>query len=183
MLNFTLPKKLVRYEFYVSTLVVLSISTGCSPAFNWRDVRPEHTTVQALFPCKPEQTIRRVALGDREVRMTMLGCEAGGAAFTLLYADTEDSAGLNATLGAWRQATLGNVHAQAATARPFLLNGVGDQASAVSVTTNGVRQDGSAMAVQGLWFAVGSQVFQATVTSDAANPMAADTFFAGFRTQ
>lgn len=173
----------MRFLFCVLTLVGLFISAGCSPAFNWRDVRPEHTTVQALFPCKPEQTTRQLALSARDVQMTMLGCEAGSATFTLLYADTQDASAANALLGTWRQSTLGNVRAQAAQARPYSLDGVGNPASAVSVTTSGKRQDGSAMALHGLWFAQGSQVFQATVTSDAANPVAADTFFAGFKTQ
>ena len=52
---------------------------GCSPAFNWREVRPENTRLQVLLPCKPDKAQKVVPLGGQATTLSMLGCDAGGA--------------------------------------------------------------------------------------------------------
>jgi hypothetical protein len=56
---------------------------GCTPAFNWRDVSFDHAGVTALLPCKPDRGTRTVQLAGQAAQMSMAGCEAGGAMFTV----------------------------------------------------------------------------------------------------
>ena len=50
---------------------------GCSPALDWREVRPEGSQARALFPCKPASHARTVSLAARRVELTMYACAAG----------------------------------------------------------------------------------------------------------
>lgn len=173
----------MRY-FLLAALCAGPILTGCSPALNWRDVRPpDQTPVIALFPCKPDQGTRVVSLGAKDVAMTMLGCDADGATFTLAYVDMKDIALLAPVLAQWQRATLGNIRAPAASALPFLIQGANVLPPPVQVTVNGLRPDGTAVAARAVWFAAGTLVFQAAVYADTASPARAETYFAGLRLQ
>ena len=167
----------------VTLLWVITALGGCSPAFNWRDVKPEQAPISALFPCKPEQNSRGVTLMGQEVRMTMLACEAGGANFALAYADMKTDAALEPVLIQWRQATLGNIQAPSPKVVEFQMKGSRAPATVVRVEAQGKRQGGAAITVQALWFALGSQVFQATVMSEKRSDLATETFFEGLRIQ
>ena len=39
--------------FFAAALAAGLALAGCSPAFNWREVRPENTHLQVLLPCNP----------------------------------------------------------------------------------------------------------------------------------
>lgn len=154
---------------------------GCSPTFNWREVRPAQTSLVALFPCKPDQGERVVKLGANDVAMTMLACDAGDIKFALAYADLKDRAMTGAVLAQWKAATLANLRAQSVIEQPFVLKGASALSPPVLLAAPGTRPDGRAVVLQAVWFAAGSVVFQAAVYADAANPSLADTFFAGLR--
>lgn len=173
----------MRYFLLVVVVCSIPILNGCSPTFNWRDVRPDQTPLAALLPCKPDQGARVVSLGAKDVTMTMLGCDAGGATFALAYADMKDAAMTGAVLAQWKAATLGNMRAQSSSELPFLLKGASVLPQSVQVAARGVRPDGAAVAVQAVWFAAGSLVFQAAVYADTVRPAVAETFFAGFKLQ
>ena len=64
--------------------------SACTPAFNWREVGFEDQPVTALLPCKPDRGTRTVSLAGGSRSMTMLGCETGGATFTLAVVDVGD---------------------------------------------------------------------------------------------
>lgn len=157
--------------------------SGCSPTFNWRDIRTDPTPLLALFPCKPDTSERVVPLAGQAVKMTMLGCDAGGATFSLAYADMQDATLSGTVLGEWKANTLGNIRTQSPKERPFLLKGADVLPQSVQVEARGTRPDGTAVSAQAVWFAVGSQVFQAAVSTDGASPAEADTYFAGLRIQ
>ncbi len=72
-------------------VALVAVIAGCTPAFNWRDVSFDQAGVTALLPCKPDRGTRAVQLGGQAVQMSMAGCEAGGAMFTvsLVQAPTE----------------------------------------------------------------------------------------------
>lgn len=173
----------MRYFLLIAALCAIPILHGCSPTFNWRDVRLDQAPLAALFPCKPDQGARVVSLGAKDVTMTMLGCDAGGATFTLAYADMKDAAVTGAVLAQWKAATLGNMRTQSSSELPFLLNGARVLPQSVQVAARGARPDGTAVAVQAVWFAAGSLVFQAAVYADTISPAVAETYFAGLRLQ
>lgn len=173
----------MRYFLLVAVLCSLPIFHGCSPTFNWRDIRPDQTPLAALFPCKPDQGARVVSLGAKDVTMTMLGCDAGGATFALAYADMKDAAMTGAVLAQWKAATLANMRATSSSELPFLIKGASVLPQSVQVAARGSRPDGTAVAVQAVWFAAGALVFQAAVYADTVSPTAAEPYFAGLKFQ
>ncbi len=75
---------------FISVAALLSLFFACTPAFNWREVGFEDQPVTALLPCKPDRGTRTVSLAGGSRTMTMLGCETGGATFTLAVVDVGD---------------------------------------------------------------------------------------------
>lgn len=171
----------MRYLLLAGALAGFPMLSGCSPTLNWRDVRPEQTQLLTLFPCKPEQIVRVVSLGAQQVPLTMLVCDAGGAKFVLAYGHTKDAANAAEILAHWQSTTLANIGAPTPRELPVQIKGANVLPRAAAVQASGVRPDGSPVALQAVWFAAGSQVFQAAVYADTANPGVADTFFAGLR--
>ena len=173
----------MRYLFLVILWGSLPMLQGCNPTFNWRDVRPDQIPLAALFPCKPAQDARVVSLGAKDLTMTLLGCDAGGATFTLAWADTNDAALTGTVLGQWKNATLASLKASSARELPFLLKGASVLPQSVQLEARGVRQDGTAISVQAVWFAVGSRVFQAAMYAAGEQLAVAETYFAGLKLQ
>ena len=114
--------------------------------------------------------------------MTMLSCVTGGATFSFTYADMSDSKGLDSTLVNWRQATLANMRAATVKEVDFMLKGENVASQTAKVTAHGARLDGSGMSIEAIWFAFGTQVFQAIVTANANNTDVSETFFSGITT-
>lgn len=173
----------MRYFLLVALLSSFPLLHGCSPTFNWRDVRTDQTPLTALFPCKPDQGARVVSLGAKDVTMTMLACNAGDATFALAYADMKEATNTGAVLGQWKSATLATMRAPSASELPFLPKGASVLPQSVQLEARGVRPDGTAVAVQAVWFAAGSLVFQAAIYADTISPAVAESFFAGLRLQ
>lgn len=63
-------------------LAALSLA-ACTPTFNWREVGFDQGGVTAVLPCKPDRGTRPVQLAGQSLNLSMLGCEAGGAMFTV----------------------------------------------------------------------------------------------------
>ena len=171
----------MRYLFSITVLATGALLAACSPTFNWRDVRPEQTSLVALLPCKPDQRIRVQTLGATEVSVTMLGCEAGGALITLAYADLKDPALAGPVLAQWKVTSLANLRATGSTELPFVLKGARVLPESIKLQAQGRRADDSAVVLQSVWFASGSLVFQVAIYADSAKPLVAETFFAGLQ--
>ncbi len=59
---------------------------ACSPALDWREVRPDGSAARVLFPCQPKSQTRQAALAGARMPMTLLSCEADGQTFALAHA-------------------------------------------------------------------------------------------------
>lgn len=175
-------RRMNRSNIAIALLATLGL-LGCSPTFNWREIRPPATPLVALLPCKPDQAARVVPLGGKDVEMHMLGCDAGGATFAVAHADIKDAGQAGAALVQWKTAMLGNMHATSSVDVPFVPPGASALPQSERVVAQGSRPDGSKVAAQGAWFARGSQVFHAVVYADKVNPEVAETFFSGLRFQ
>lgn len=90
-------------------LAILSFSAGCTPALDWREVRPGPLPLKALLPCKPDAGDRVVTLDDRQVSMHLLGCKASGAIYVIGWVAVDSPSLLGATLGAWQDSTLAHI--------------------------------------------------------------------------
>ena len=77
---------------------------ACSPTYNWRDVRVATTSLQAMLPCKPDQGQRPVSLAGQLVEMRVLGCDAGGVTFAIMFADIGEPLRAGAALAQWKAA-------------------------------------------------------------------------------
>lgn len=168
---------------------------ACNPALNWRDIRVKDTELVAMLPCKPDAGARVVPLGGRNVSLHMTGCDAGGATFAVAHATVDSASAAPAVLAQWRTATLANMGAVSSrdvplggtangTASSIAAGPVGGGSSGLMlVTAQGRRKDGSAVAMQGAWFAKDAQVFHAVVYAERISPEVTEAFFSGLRFQ
>ena len=180
---------------------------ACNPAMNWRETRIKDTALVAMLPCKPDAGARVVPLGGRNVSLHMTGCDAGGATFAVAHAIIDQASAAPAVLAQWRTATLANMGAVSSRDVPLgarfsstssgTSNGASSGTSSgggvgtpsagstalMLVTAQGRRKDGSAVAMQGAWFAKDAQVFHAVVYAERISPEVTEAFFSGLRFQ
>ncbi|SFC08634.1 hypothetical protein SAMN05216344_108170 [Polaromonas sp. OV174] len=169
--------------FYAAALSALLALAACSPAFNWREVRPENTRLSLLLPCKPDKAQKMVPLGGQPTMLSMVGCDAGGATFAVAVADLGDASKAASVLAQWQSLTLANMKAApgAAQLRPLKVPGAALQPPAVHVVALGQRADGSAVNGQAAYFAQGSQVFQVVLYAGQIPSDVAETFFSSLK--
>jgi hypothetical protein len=179
----TVTRWAVRAVWSVVALSGLLLTTGCSPKLNWRDVQPGNSGLTLLLPCKPDQGEKIVPLGGRPTKMTMLGCDAGGATFAVALADLGDAPNLPEVLTQWQALTLDNMKATLATTqtRPLRVPGAFSEPAPVLVAAQGQRPDGSAVNGWAAYFTKGSQVVQVVMYATAIEPVAAEIFFASIK--
>ena len=177
--------------FLLPFLAVAALG-ACSPAFNWREVRPDNTALTAMLPCKPDKGSKTVPLGGQPTQLSMVGCETSGAMFAIASADMGDAQKAADVLAQWAQATLVNMKAPplalagaagGTTTAPLKVTGATLSPAPVLITARGVRADNSAVASQAAYFAQGSQVFQAVIYADNIAPEVAEAFFSGLKLQ
>ncbi|RZL10193.1 MAG: hypothetical protein EOP40_07300 [Rubrivivax sp.] len=81
---------------------------ACSPALDWREVRPpEATGLVAMFPCKPQAYERSLALpgvAGGPLRMHLLACQAEGVTWAVSYFTATSPAQRAQALAALREA-------------------------------------------------------------------------------
>ena len=165
--------------------MVLALA-ACSPAFNWRQVRLDNTSLSFLLPCKPDKAEKVVPLGGQPTTLTMMGCDAGDATFAVAVADLgspQDAVNAASLLARWQQLTLDNMQADPATLARLSLKipGAAGEPPAMRVQAQGRRADGSAVTGQAAYFAQGTQVFQVVMYAAKPSLEAADTFFSSLK--
>jgi hypothetical protein len=162
--------------------VMLGLVVGCTPALNWREWRAPGSTLVALWPCKPQQAERSVALAGRPVRLTLTQCDAGGTTWALTRADVGDPAQVGPALVALRAAALGNVGAdRPADVAGLQVPGATPYREAGAFNAAGRRPGGAAVQLQVALFAHGTIVWQATVLAPRLDAEAAAVFFGALR--
>ena len=155
------------------------LTVACSPALNWRDVRPGDSGLGLLLPCKPDKADKVVPLGPQPTTLSMLGCDASGATFAVAVADLGDAALVPAVLAQWQALTLANMRAtpESTAVRPLKVPGAAAAPAPVLVLASGRRADGSVVQGQAAYFARGAQVVQVVMYAPVISAQAADTFF------
>ncbi len=167
------------------TIVAVLVSgwafAACSPTLNWREVNVESTGLKAMLPCKPDKGARTVPMAGREVTMQVLGCDADGATFAVLYADLGEPGRLGEVLAQWKTATLANMRGSGARESAFRPAGALGLPQSLQVVAAGQRADASKVQSQAAYFARGNRVFQAVIYADRLKPELAEPFFSGLR--
>jgi hypothetical protein len=162
--------------------VVVAVSVlACSPTLNWRDVRPEGSSLGLLLPCKPEKAEKLVPLGSSPTTLRMLGCDAGGLTFAISAADVGSADQVPAVLQGWQQLTLTNMKAaKAVESKPLKLAGA-TGAVPIWVIAKGQRADGTPVVGHAAYFAQGATVFQAVIYGAEVKADVAETYFSGLK--
>jgi hypothetical protein len=161
-------------------LIALLALFACSPTFNWREMRPQGTPLQALMPCKPEHATRTVSLAGAGTEMHLHSCDTGGLSFALAWVDLGDPARVDAALAEWPGASLAALRLDPALAESpgtrwdFRLHGA---PKALGLAAQGTGPQGQAVQTRAAYFARGSQVFQAAIYGPNLPAEVTTTFF------
>lgn len=157
---------------------------ACSPALDWRELRPAGAGVVALFPCKPASHARRLMLASATVTMTLHACTADRVTWALAHADMGDPARVADALAGLREAAVANLgpgRAQSLSAPARQVSGATPNRQAGLVVIDGRLPDGSPVQEQQLLFVRGTTVLQATAIGTRLDAAALEAFFDGLR--
>lgn len=174
---------------FAGTLLVVTALWAlgaCTPTYNWRDLRPAGTPLQALMPCKPELAERTLPLAGVPTQMHMHSCDTGGQTFVVGWASVAEEAGVTEVLAGWRAGSLAAIRVAPGTAAeasadwPATVQGA-QQVQGLQAT--GQNLQGNAVQMRAAYFSKGTQVFQAAVYGPTLSEEALTTFFDGLRLQ
>lgn len=88
---------------------VLVALSACSPALDWRELRPDGAHVRASMPCRPASHQRELPLAGAPVTLSLWACQVDTGTFGLAMADMRDPARVGPALLALREAARQNV--------------------------------------------------------------------------
>lgn len=169
-------------------LLLALLASGCSPTFNWRNVRLDSRAgaLNALLPCKPDRAERPVSFdGGASVPLSMIGCSTGGLTFTLAHLPVTEGADAATTLARWRAANAARLGAAETGPEPFMLTNALPLPASGLATTLARDAAGQPVRQRAAWFARadsgGIELFQAALLGSAIDAAAADTFFSNLR--
>lgn len=155
---------------------------ACTPALNWREVRPEGSQVRGVFPCKPASHARRVAIAGQTLEMSMLACTADETVYALSFADVKDPARVGAALDELGRAAQSNLQSEGgAASQPAALVGMTPHPQSAQWRLSGRLPDGRAVQERVLLFSHGTQVYQATMLGARLDADAQETYFGALR--
>jgi hypothetical protein len=161
--------------------LAVALLAACSPALDWRELRPEGSGLALLMPCKPDRQSRRVALASAQVPMTLHACSAAGVTWAVAFADVGDPTKVGAALDELRAAAAANLGAGETTELPLNVAGATPQPASRRVQFHGRMPDGRAVSEQTAVFAKGTRVFQVVVLGPVLEPQAVASFFDSLR--
>jgi hypothetical protein len=154
---------------------------ACSPALDWREVRPDGSGLVGLMPCRPSVYERSVRLAGPPVPLSLNACSAGGLTFALAVADVGDPSRVSAALAELRATALANVGAGQPETLALAVPGATPNPASARLRLTGRLPDGKTVEEQVAVFSQGTRVFQATVIGPTLPAEVADTFFDGLR--
>ncbi len=160
---------------------VCTALAACSPALDWRDVRPAGSSVQLQFPCRPTSQQRQLALAGAPVTLVLHACAAAEQTWGLGVADMADPARVGPALAELRASAAGNLSATPSRSAAWLPPGATPQAGSVRTRLLGKLPDAQAVQMEVLVFAHGTQVYQASVLGRQLSDEGVDTFVASIR--
>lgn len=165
-------------------LALATVLAACSPEHNWRQIAFEGTALKAQLPCKPDRTSREVPLGGMPVKLSVAGCESGGALLAVMTAPLPSGADVQTVLEGWQRATLTHLqatapeHSEAWRHPGFLSLGASQR-----IRAQGRRVDGQPVAAQAVWgaYAEGDhiRVVHAVLYAGKVSPELAQALFDG----
>jgi hypothetical protein len=155
---------------------------ACTPSLNWREVRPEHTSLKTLLPCKPDNGSRQVKVGQQELEVRMTGCQAQEHLLAIARLPMPQKATEQETAHAikeWQDATLANFKGQVTGTQAFVIKAKSAPSTTpvVKISASGQGPDGRPMQSQMLLFVHENQIVQAVVYAAKLSADVTETFF------
>ena len=155
--------------------------SACSPALDWREMRPDGSGAVISFPCRPSSHARKVRLAGGDVELTLYACTAGDITWALAWADVTDPARVAQAVDELRRSAAANIGAVTATDLPLAVPGATPNLGAGRVALSGQRSDGQVVQEQMAVVVKGTRVLQATALGAQLPPEAMEIFFGGLR--
>lgn len=155
---------------------------ACSPALDWRELRPEDSGAVVLFPCRPASHARQVRLAGGEVLLTLHSCSAAETTWALAVADLADPARVGPALDELRRSAAANIAAHQTRELALVVPGATPNPAAGRLALAGQRADGTPVQEQVAVFAKGTRVYQATVIGPTLPAEGLEVFFGGLKT-
>ncbi len=159
---------------------------GCSPEYNWREVRPAGLGFQVMFPGTPGAAKREVVIDGQKLVMSMSAAQAAGHSFSVGVVQLSNDSLLNREriLAALRTQMLRNVGAAEPVSRPITVP-VFDPQGRPSTPVAGVRiearTDRQPNQLHGGFVARGDRVYQFLVIGQDPDLEQVQTFIDSFR--
>ena len=166
-------------------LVVAALGvSACTPSLNWREVRPENTSLKTLLPCKPDHGSRSVAVGQQEMQVSISGCEAQGHLLAIARLPLPPGATAQQAAQAakqWQEAALANFKGQITDTHVLLIKSkdAPNPGPLQRISATGTGPDGKPMQSQMVWLVHEGHIIQAVVYAPKLSAEVTDTFFAG----
>lgn len=158
-----------RWGAWVCVVAGALAAAGCSPAFNWRDVRAEGSSFRVTLPCKPESAQRTVGMAGHAVSLSMLSCDTGGLTFAVASLKVPEGMAATEVVQAWQHASQVSLKVPAGQAQPWVPDVRVVPGSGVAVLgwrAVGARPDGSAVQAHVAVLTRGDEVAQVAVYGD-----------------
>ncbi len=156
---------------------------ACSPALDWREVRPVDSRLLLLMPCRPLVHERSVPLAGQTVKLALQACDAGGQTWGLAVAELNDPGRVAPALAELGALAASNIGARAGPSLPIQILGATPHPGQHRLRLSGHLPDGKAVTMQLVVFSHGTRVFQATVLGEQVPDDAAEMFFGALRIQ
>ena len=170
----------LRYGVGVWMLAGMA-GTACSPAVDWREMRPPGLGLTMTMPCRPATQVRSVSLADRAVDMTLYACREAGVTYSVGSFDVGDPALVGAMLIALVKAAQVNVQGHAESDEPARVPGMTPHSAARQIQISGRLPDGRVVREWLLVFARGTRVYQAIALGGPSDAALAQQFGLGLK--
>jgi len=172
-----LPPVATKRTGVPAALALLAVLVACSPALDWREVRPDGSEAVVLMPCKPASHARRVELAGSEFTWTLHACQAMGMTWGFGFAALDDPARVDDVLRELQRSALSHIGASDGDPMPLQVDGATPGARAARLSVQGRLPDGRAVQQQVAFFVRGTRVYQASVVGTVVLAEEAQTFF------
>lgn len=167
-------------------VVIACAAGGCTPEYNWRELRPADAHWVAMLPAKPATATRDIRLGELPVKMTMHGAKVHDTAFTVAEAPLPAAGDPAAAVAAMREALVRNIGGKETAAAPVPIpveataGGPARTAAGVALEAAGSIR-GKPARLQARIVAHDGRAYQALVVGTDLDPEQAKTFLESFR--
>ncbi len=177
-----MPKSTSFHPRAVGCALLVLALLGCSPQYDWREVRGEGAPYSILLPAKPASLARPINLDGLQVTMTMTAAEVDGTTFAVGVVDLPEDAQAPHALTAMKTALLKNL---GGTVQRETASGPGGAPEMIELVAVGTGADGRRKDLSARFIARGKRVFQlvALGPENALTPDALDTFFTSFKSE